>query len=515
MAESDKASSGRVKGLREFATPTLEAVEKRRGQLWLIASVVLIGLAGIMVLLTFEDSPIKDLDFLPLFQIRILFVGLVAVLAAYLFDKELKLRTMTHNLVDERVLSAALSNRLKELTVLSEVGKAINKLLDVDDVLRLILQSALDLLEADEGSVMLLEPDGETLKVACSKSSKSDVVEGAEVKMGQGVAGWVAQNRESLLLAGKAPEGMFEGFETKDRQIPSAVSVPLISSEELFGVLNINAQSGEREFTEYDLRAVQLFAEHAAIAIRNARSFGQERQTIARLEELDRMKTEFVASVSHELRTPLTSIIGSAKTIRQRSGQLSEEQEGEFMMAIERQAARLLRMVEEILSAAKIEAGAPKFSRELMDLSKLIREITIGIEATSPKNPLQLEAPERVELFGDPSVIEQVVTNLIDNAIKYSDNSEPIVIRLLEQPGEVTVQVADKGRGIRESDLPNIFDRFRQVDDETVERRGGVGLGLYIVKNLVEAVGGTIEVTSALGEGSTFRVRLPKRKEAD
>jgi signal transduction histidine kinase len=268
--------------------------------------------------------------------------------------------------------------------------------------------------------------------------------------------------------------------------------------------------------SEYDLRALQLFAEHAAIAIRNARSFERERQTVARLEEIDRLKDEFLASVSHELKTPLTSIIGSAKTMRLRKERLSEEQREDFLNVIERQAVRLLKMVEQLLSAAQLESGKPNFRREEIDVGLLARQVVQSLEAAAgDKNPIWVEGPDHLRLFADASVVEQVMTNLVDNAVKYSDGAGEVILRLREAPAEVYIEVADKGRGIPSVEIPNIFDRFRQLDQSTTGKRSGVGLGLYIVKSLVEASGGTISVKSEFGKGSTFTVTLPKRRDVN
>lgn len=505
---------GKVAGLRDFDTPTLEAVERRRLQLAAIAAIILVGLAMGMSLLTIAQSSLAEHPYIPFDVIRILFVGFVSVVALYLIDKEQKLQRLTKSLVDERVLSAALSNRLKELSLLSELGKTLNRFLEVDEVLDRVLESALDLLEAPEGSIMLLEPSTDALRVACAKTSSRHLVEGAVVKMGGSVAGWVAQKREPLLLTGNAPKDMFDGFQTKDRQIPSAICVPLISQDELYGVLNVNAGPDSREFTEYDLRAVQLFAEHAALAIRNANSFDREKQAVARLEEIDRLKSDFLASISHELKTPLTSIIGSATTMRQRGDRLTEGQHDDFLNVIERQGLRLVQLVEQLLSAARIESGAPVLRREALDLGLVARQVVTSMKAGGAPNPMSVEGPPHLEMFGDPAVVEQVLTNLVDNAVKYSDGKGNVVIRLSDSPGEVCLEVSDVGRGIPSVELETIFDRFKQIDQSMTRKASGVGLGLYIVKNLVEASGGGISVRSEIGEGSSFRVVFPKRRES-
>lgn len=503
----------RVAGLRSFVSPTLESIERRRWQLWIIATFVMVSLSAGTVLLSTDSSSFSLLTrYVPLHVVRVLFIGFTALIALYLVDRESRLRKLTHRLIDERVLSAALSNRLKEVLVLSEAGQAMNRLLDLDETLRIILDSALEILEAEEGSVMLVELSGDKLIVAASRTS-SQQVKDAVMKIGQGVAGWVAEHREPIIITGEPPEGLFEDFEAKDRPIASALSVPLLSGSELQGVLNVNDMSGKRAFSEYDLRALQLFAEHAADAIRNARVYEKERSAVARLEEVDKMKTEFVATITHELRTPLTSILGAAKTMRTRSGDLGDVQRLELLEVIDRQGERLLRLIEDVLSASRIETtGVARLRRRRLELVSLTQAVIKGEKSAGVSSPINLDAPPSVEVFGDPMAIEQILTNLIDNADKYSPHGETITVKLTDLLAEVLIEVEDQGIGIPAELLPSIFDRFRQVDQSTTREIGGVGLGLYIVKNLVAGLGGEVSVKSEEGLGSTFAVRLPKRR---
>ncbi|HLF70470.1 MAG TPA: GAF domain-containing protein, partial [Actinomycetota bacterium] len=452
----------RIAGLRDFKTPTLEAVERRRWQLWLLAGFVIFGLALSTTLLTVDNTVFTSLSFLPIYVIRVLFMGIAAAIGLYLVDKEYRLRKLTHDLVDERVLSAALTNRLKELSVLSEVGKAINQVLDIDDVLRMILRSAVEMLEADRGSVMLISEDGEELVLAHAQGFDGLDVEGSVVPLGVGIAGQVARDREPILVNGSAPTDLL----TDDRhsEAVSSISVPFVSKDELHGVLNVSVVTHLREFSEYDLRAIGLFAEHAAIAIRNARAYEQEKQAIFRFEQADKLKSEFLATVSHELRTPLTSIIGCATTIRKRPHELSEAHKAEFLELIEQQAGRLLHMVEDLLSASMIESGGSALTRKPVDLVALALSIERAFEAAGSVGPIKVDAPERVIAYGDAMALEQVLTNLMDNAAKYSDRGSPIVLRVWEEPGDACFSVTDRGRGIAEDEIGQVFERFKQLD---------------------------------------------------
>jgi diguanylate cyclase (GGDEF)-like protein len=258
----------RIVGIKDFSSPTLEAVDRRRSQLWTIAFAGLVCLAATVSLLTSGVG--HHLGFANRLGFRIGTVVLVIGLAIYVMEKERHLRRLATLLVEERVLGAALSNRLKELAMLYEAGKAMNSVLVVDEVLQLILSSAFELLNAASGSIMLLTDEGD-LVVVCRAGNAS----GTPIELGGGIAGRVARDREPLLVQGTVSE--------KGRQeTESAVCVPLKHRGQVLGVMNLIGAPGHT-YSEYDLRAVSLFAEHAAIAVANARLYEAERALSAQL----------------------------------------------------------------------------------------------------------------------------------------------------------------------------------------------------------------------------------------
>ena len=254
-------------GLREFSTPTLEAVNRRRSQLWTIAFSALVCLSVAVALLTTEGA--HNLGFANRAGFRIGTVVLVIGLAAYVIEKERHLRRLANLLVDERVLAAGLSNRLKELAVMYEAGKAMNSVLVLDEVLDLILSSAFELLHASSGSITLAEPGGE-LREACEAGDQVSPFELVE-----GIARRVIAEKEPLLVQGRVTE--------KDRtDSQSTVCVPLVHRGSVLGALTLSGRS-EHVYSEHDLRAVSLFAEHAAIAVANARLYEAEHLLTAAL----------------------------------------------------------------------------------------------------------------------------------------------------------------------------------------------------------------------------------------
>jgi signal transduction histidine kinase len=242
----------------------------------------------------------------------------------------------------------------------------------------------------------------------------------------------------------------------------------------------------------------------------------EERKIVARLKELDRLRSDFVATVSHELKTPLTGIIGASRTVAHKGNRMSAEQLARFIDLIERQSTRLVGLVEEALLTSRIESGAGGLRRERVDLGGIIETVVEDIRHTEVGRDRRVvvhNGSHARHVWGDPAALHQVIANLVENGLKYSDTGSEVSVRLEDGPSEVLIEVADKGQGIAPDEMKTIFDRFRQVDSAQARGAGGFGLGLYIVKNLVEQHGGEIDVESEPGRGSRFTVHLPKRSE--
>jgi signal transduction histidine kinase len=241
------------------------------------------------------------------------------------------------------------------------------------------------------------------------------------------------------------------------------------------------------------------------------RAVAERDATIARLEELDRVKNDFVATVSHELRTPITSMIGAAKTLLRGGDQMTAEERTSFLHMLERQGDRLLRLTQGVLAGAQLEAGAEPPRRERIDLAALVRELAGDLlEGRGNSHEVEVTTdPDEHAAWGNPTAIRQIMSNLIENALKYSPEGSKVRVGVFDLSSETLLEVSDDGPGIAAAEIGTIFERFKQM--ESSSRSGGFGLGLYIVKSLVDQHRGTIEVESEPGSGTTFRVRLPKR----
>lgn len=227
---------------------------------------------------------------------------------------------------------------------------------------------------------------------------------------------------------------------------------------------------------------------------------------------LNKAHIDFVSTVSHELRTPLTSIKGFAETLLGSGDRLSTDQQKKFLNIIKSQVDRLTRLVEDLLTVSKLESKKDKLIYKAIALPKFIENIVYSIQPKTQQHQIEIKImPNLPPVWADSDKFEQIITNLIDNAIKYSNAGTKVLIEAkfaAENPDFMEIKVKDQGVGIKEEDISKIFTKFSRIDNPLTRQVEGTGLGLYITKSLVENMGGTISVASSQ-EGSTFNLRLP------
>jgi two-component system phosphate regulon sensor histidine kinase PhoR len=231
---------------------------------------------------------------------------------------------------------------------------------------------------------------------------------------------------------------------------------------------------------------------------------------ITELERLERMRREFFANLSHELRTPLAAIMAWAETLIQ-GGLDDAENRARFVEKLYKQAARMSRLIEDILDLSAIESGRVKLALEPVQLQEAAREALSPLWAKATERSLSVELSIPGELFvrADRTRLEQILRNLIDNAIKFNREGGSVIITAQQEDNSALVHIEDTGIGIDEQDLPRIFERLYRADRARHASIEGSGLGLAIVKHLVRAHGGQLSVTSRVGHGSRFSFTLP------
>jgi PAS domain S-box-containing protein len=304
----------------------------------------------------------------------------------------------------------------------------------------------------------------------------------------------------------------------RELRLESAIIVPLESHDHVLGAMTfIYADSGRR-YDEDDLRFAEDFAHRAAMAIENARALKRldearrEEQRLRRDAEVaNRAKDEFLATVSHELRTPLNAILGWTVTLRERK---PPEDIDRALAIVERNARRQARLIEDVLDVSRIITGKLALTLAPTNLADVVQG---ALEAVAPAAAakgvsLELEGDPAMTLVADPDRLQQIVWNLVANAIKFTPKGGRVALDVHREGSDVCISVTDTGDGIASDALPFIFEPFRQADSSSTRRYGGLGLGLAIVKQLVAAHGGTARATSeGTGKGSRFVVTFPAR----
>jgi PAS domain S-box-containing protein len=234
---------------------------------------------------------------------------------------------------------------------------------------------------------------------------------------------------------------------------------------------------------------------------------------ITAIRNVERMKTAFVSTVSHELRTPLTSIKGFISTLLQDTeGYFDEEMRLEFYQIIDTECDRLRRLIDDLLNVSRIESGrALEMNWSLFEPLGVIEKVIQAQRSYTDRHKFVLDfGGEIPKLLGDADKFDQILTNLLSNSVKYSSNGE-IRVAVDSDETNLIVAISDQGIGIPKDKLPTIFEKFERIDNRDTRQAGGTGIGLFLVKHLVELHEGKIEVTSEIGKGSTFTFRLPLR----
>ncbi|HXH84748.1 MAG TPA: GAF domain-containing protein, partial [Candidatus Tectomicrobia bacterium] len=289
----------------------------------------------------------------------------------------------------------------------------------------------------------------------------------------------------------------------------SWIIVPLVARERILGAITLVTADSGRTFDAADLELARDLARLAAIAIDNAELYRAA-------QEANRAKDEFLATLSHELRTPLNSVLGWARMLR--AGQLAEAARARALEVIERNAMAQAELIEDLLDVSRIITGKLRLEVHSVDPAVAVRAALDVVSPSVDAKQIRLEtalASDAGMILADPDRLRQVVLNLLANAVKFTASGGTIRVSLARVDDGVEIQVSDTGEGIEPGALPYIFDRFRQADSTTTRKHGGLGLGLALVRHLVDLHGGSVEARSeGAGKGATFVVRLPSPRGA-
>jgi signal transduction histidine kinase len=304
-----------------------------------------------------------------------------------------------------------------------------------------------------------------------------------------------------------------------DRNITSALSLPLRVGDRCVGVLNVNRINHPETFRDHHREMLQIFAEHVGSVIERAEAIARLSTRARELEvanlrlaEMNQMKDVFLSTASHELKTPLSTVIAYAELLEENDTELKQEQRSEFLRRLRGEAGRLMRLIEDILDLSRIESGKLTLRRRPLALADIARSACETSRSVAEKHGVEVTIEVRDEvppLPLDEVKMRQVLTNLIGNAAKFSPERAQVRVVVRRDGAYAVLEVSDSGPGILPEETTHIFELFGQGAVGRDPRRGGLGIGLHLVKRLTELHGGHVGVNSRPGEGSTFWIRLP------
>jgi len=440
---------------------------------------------------------------------------------------------LVQDITTRKSIEETLRTQTEALRTLNEVGRVISAELDLQKTVQAVTDAATELTRASFGSFFynVLSEEGASYMLFALAGVPRHAFDRFPMPRATDLFGPTFRGEGVVRIANVkldpryGKNSPYYGMPEGHLPVTSYLAVPVVSSSgEVLGGLFFGHPQPDM-FSDREEQIVVGLASQAAIAMDNARLYEAAKKARAeaekaandnallyrRAEESGRLKEEFLATISHELRTPLNAILGWARMLR--SGQLSDDNAAKALDTIERNARAQAQLIDDLLDVSRIVTGKLRMDVRPTDPNSFIDAAVEAVRPAAEAKGVRIQKivdTGAVSVTGDPVRLQQVVWNLLSNAIKFTPRNGRVQIRLERVDSHVEIVVNDTGQGIEADFLPHVFDRFRQADQRTSRQHGGMGLGLAIVRHLVELHGGSVDARSpGEGQGSTFTVLLP------
>ncbi len=420
------------------------------------------------------------------------------------------LQTLATNIgvaIDNARLFEAEQKRVSELEAVNTVSSALTSELDVSALIHLVGEQTRLIFNADITYVALVDEKRQVIKFPYCYGEDLN-----PIRMGEGLTSKVLISKEPLLINHASEDNLVEmGTTNIGQKVHSYLGVPIIVGGEAVGVLSVQGTSSEDIFEESDVQLLNTIAASVGIALHNAQLFSDIQQARSDAEKANAAKSTFLANMSHELRTPLNAIIGFTRIVRRKSEDLLPEKQIENLDKVMISAEHLLSLINTVLDIAKIEAGRMDVIAANFRVAALIDLcVNTAQPLLKPGVLLEKEVSENLNLvYSDQDKIKQILLNLLSNAAKFTHAGNITITANQDKDDMFSISVADTGIGISDEALPRIFKEFQQADSSTTRQYGGTGLGLSISRNLARLLGGDLTVSSEVGIGSVFTLKIP------
>jgi PAS domain S-box-containing protein len=424
------------------------------------------------------------------------------------------------DITERRALEEQMQMQAERAQILADAGAFFSSNIDPTWVTQAIAERVAEVL-GDWAAVILRTGDSKELSVAAiyhrdmaSLGLAWSYIYRQPLAVGEGMIGQVvATGYPSMMtdvprtVGDVTNPGTYHPTPTK---LASLLVLPLRTRRELLGALVIAANDPDRAMTDDKLPLAEFLAERAALAIENAKLYTEQVDARRKVEDLSRLKDEFLSIASHELRTPVTSIKGYTQLAKMliKEGDLNTSEE--YLDIALDQIDRMSRLILELLDVSRIETGRLEIRREPIAWPQFVRDVVHRHHTAVSDRRFHVSVPEEGKVVtGDRDRLEQVLGNLLENAVKYSPDGSDVTVTVEDRGDTLITSVCDRGIGIPADELSQVFERFHRGRQVSSTNYGGLGLGLYITKQIIERHGGSIWVESKEGQGTTFSFSLP------
>ncbi|MFN2628283.1 MAG: ATP-binding protein [Gaiellaceae bacterium] len=403
-----------------------------------------------------------------------------------------------------------LGRRVDVLEAAARCARALGSSLDLEQAFGAFIRELRGLVPFERVAIVLVESDIAVVVAAAGRGTQTVFPTGSAASASGTVLDEVLKGR-TVVRADMAEQLYAEEPEFVNLGLLSRLAAPLLVGARPIGMLSLLRERPDA-FSAEEIELVTLLGRLVAGAVQNIRSYEGERQTVEELRRLSALRADFVSLVSHELRSPMAAVIGSARTLHQRWRQLSAEHRDAFLALIGDETQRLADLIADVLDTSRIEAGTFSFSFSDVDVTDLVNEVVATAALGQDEVPVFANVSGLLPVVrGDNERLRQVVTNLVDNAIKYSPAGKAVEVTARAEEASVQIAVRDAGPGIATENQKLIFEKFGRADVGGAAMPG-TGLGLFIARSIAEAHGGSVEVSSRAGSGATFTLTLPAER---
>jgi signal transduction histidine kinase len=401
-----------------------------------------------------------------------------------------------------------LGRRADLLDAVNRCARALSSSLDLDEAFGEFIRELRGVVPFDRMAIVLVEDDAARVLATAGVGADAIMPPGTVLSLEDNLLAEVVADGLTVYRADMRSPEYAEEKRLVSLGVRSRVVAPLVVGARVIGMVSLG-RSEAAAFEPNEIELVSLLGRIAGSAIQNIRAYDAERRTVEELRRLSVLRADFVSLVSHELRSPMATVIGAARTLQSRWRELQPTQREAFLELIADETARLAVLIGDVLDTSRIDAGTFTYTFAEVDLATLVRESVASASLAQDEVPVVAEVGAVSAVRADPDRLRQVLANLIDNAVKYSPAGVPVAVHVGTRDSSVTIAVSDHGPGIAVDDQRLIFEKFGRVSRSGSVSKPGTGLGLYIARSIAEAHGGTLDVNSVLGRGTTFTLKLP------